>query len=114
MWVPPCSDRKTGKYVNQISNPSYRSSPTLVEEILEWLMKPTMKTHSSILQEDVTLHNSNLKADLDFYYPLSSSHTNSLYHDWLDQFSSPASSPHSLYSQVVDLNCDQVQDNHIT
>jgi len=92
--------------MNQISNPSSHSSHASMEEIPECLMKPTMKTHSSIQQEDVTVHNFNFKADPDFYYPLSSLDPDSLYHDSLDQFSSPASYPHSLDSQVVGSNCD--------
>lgn len=37
-----------------------------------------------------------------------------MYHDPLDQSTSPASSSHSLDSQVVGPNCDQVQSSHNT
>jgi len=89
MRVPPCSGCKTGKFTNQISNPSSHSSSTLhdsdsMEEISECLMKPIVKTRSSISQDDVTVHNSSLKANADFCYPISSTYPNYLYHDLLD------------------------------
>ena len=106
MWVPPCGDHETGKFANQIYNPSSHPSPAPMEQIPEWLTKPMMKAHSSIPQEDVTVHNSNLKADLDLCYPLSSSHPDSFYHDSPDQSASPTNFSHSLYSQAVGSNCD--------
>lgn len=76
-----------------------------MEEIPECLMKRTVKTHASILQDDVIVHKSSLKSNLDFCYHLSSTYRpNSLYHDPLDQSSTLAISLHSLDSQLASSN----------
>lgn len=110
MWVPPCGD-------NEIPNP-YLHPPSIfhgsysMEEIPEWLMKPMVKTNTSILQDDVTVHNSSLEYDLDFCFPLSSICHDSLYRDMLDQSTPPANFSHSLYFQSIGPNW--VQGSHIT
>jgi len=73
MWVPPCCDCKVGKSKNQISNSYSHSFSTFhdsdsMEEILDWLRKPTVKTNSSVLKDDVTVHNFSLESDFNFCY----------------------------------------------
>ena len=85
-----------------------------MHEILEWIMRPMAKTNSSTLQNDVTIHNCNLKCDMDLCYPLPSTVHDSLYHDPLGK-----SIPSSILSRPLDFrvtssNCDQVQGSHIT
>jgi len=75
MWVPPCDDYKVGKSTNQIPHPPSLSSSDFhdsdsMEEILGWLMNPMVNTNSSIMQDDVTIHNSSLESDLDLCYLL--------------------------------------------
>lgn len=107
--VPPCSGHKDEKSVQHVPNPFSQSSPIAMEEILEWIRKPMVKTHSSILQKDITVHNPSLKADLPLCHPPSFTS-----HDSLDQSVSPASYAPSLDSQSAGSNCDQVQGSHIT
>ena len=83
MRVSLYDDNKVWKYANQIPNPSSHSSSAfhvsyLMEEILEWFTKPMVNNNSSILQDDVTIHNSSLESDLYFCYPLSSTCYDSL------------------------------------
>lgn len=77
-------------------------------------MKPMVKTHSSIPQDDVIVHKSGVESNLDFCCPISFTYPNSFYHEPLDQSASLASSSHSLYSQVIDLDYDLVQRIHRT
>jgi len=49
MWVLPCGDHKAEKSAQHVPNPSSHLSPASMEEVPEWLMKPIMKNHSSIL-----------------------------------------------------------------
>lgn len=76
-------------------------------------MNPMVKTNSSIPEDDVTIHNSTLKSDTDFCYPLSSRCHDSLYHDHLDQSDPPISFSQSLDFRVASRTCDQVQGTHI-
>lgn len=101
MRVSPCDNNKVGKSLNQVPNPYSHSSSTFhdsdpMEKIPEWLMKPMVKTNSSILQDDITIHNYSLESDLDFCYPLSSTCHESLYRDPPDQPNPPSNFPHSL------------------
>jgi len=54
-----------------------------MEEVPEWLKKPTAKTHSSIPQEDIIIHNSGLEGYLPLFHPPFKSY-DPLYHDLLD------------------------------
>ncbi len=55
-----------------------------------------VKTNSSILQDDVAIHDSNLESNPDFYYPLSSTYHDSLYHGTPNQLTPLAIFLHSL------------------
>lgn len=72
MWVPLFDSNKFKIYENQLPNPPYHSSFICdldsMDEILKCLMKPIVKTNSSIPQDDLIVHNSGLNS----YYPLSS------------------------------------------
>jgi len=85
-----------------------------MEEIAEWLRKPMAKTHSSILQENIILHNLSLKFDLHLCHTSSSISHDSLHHDLLEQSTSKASRAYSLYSQATRSNCSHVQGSLIT
>jgi len=114
MWLAPYGDCKVEKSVKHVPKPSSHLSTACMEEVLEWLSKPITKTHSSIPQEDVTVHNSSLEYDLHLCHPPSSTSHDSLYHDLLDQSTSLAICSHSLDSPAASLNCDQAQGSHIT
>lgn len=85
MWVPPCGDHEAEKSVQHVPSPSSHLSLTSVEEICEWLRKTNVNTYSSILQEDITIHNSSLESDLHLYHPPSSTVHESQYHESLDE-----------------------------
>jgi len=107
-------DYKAEKYVQHVPNPSSHMTLTSMKEVLEWLRKPIEKTHSSIPQEVINVHNSSLEFDLYLCHPPSSTSCDCLYHDSLDQSIPLASCSHSLDSQATGSICDQVQDRHIT
>ena len=86
MWAPRCGDHEAEKCAEHISNPSSRLSPALMDKILEWLRKHTMKTHSSIPQEDIIVHNSSIESDMHLFHRLSSTSHESLYHDSLNHY----------------------------
>jgi len=113
MWVPSCDSNKVKKSENHIPNPlSHCSSihdSNSMEEIPEWIMKPMVKTNSSILQDDLTVH----KSSLNSCYPLSL-HALALYCDFPNQSTPPTSFSHSLDFRVAGSNCDKVQGNHFT
>lgn len=119
MMVPPCDDNKVGKSGNQIPNPyshsyiAFHDSDSR-EEIAGWIMKPMVKTNFPIPQDDVIIHNSSLKSDLDFCYPLSSTCHDSLYCDFPVQSAPPASFSQSLDFRVTGSNCDKIEGRHIT
>lgn len=98
MWVPPCSDCKVEESAQHVPNPSSHLSPMPMEEFPKWLREPITKTHSSIPQEDITIHNSSLEVDLPLCHRRSFTSHDSLYHDSLDQSVSPARCVHSLDS----------------
>lgn len=112
--VPPHSSRKSKKSTQHVPIPSSQSPPTPMEEILEWLKKPMAKSHSSIQQDDIIVHNLSLDSYLHLCCPPSSTSDDFLYHDSLDQSTSPASYAHSHDSQVAGPNCGQVQGSLIT
>lgn len=75
MQVPPCNDHKVMKFAHQITNPSshppsafHDSNP--IEETLEWLIFPMVKTNFSIPQDGINTHNSTLEYDSNLYHPL--------------------------------------------
>ena len=80
-----------------------------MEEILEWLRKTMVKTHSSIPQEDIIIHYPSLESDLHIFRPPSSISHDSLYHESLDQSTSQARCVHSLDSQDASSNYGHVQ-----
>lgn len=67
------------------------------------------KTHPSILQEDVTIHNPSLESNLHLCHPPSSISQDSLHHDTLEQSTSQASCVHSLDSQAYGSSCGHVK-----
>lgn len=122
--VPPCSNQKTKKSVQRAPphnsckadkstqhapNPSAQLSPAPTEEIPKWLRKPMVKTHPSILQEDITIHNVSPESNLHLYHPPSSASHESLHHDSLERSASQASCALSLDSQAASSSCGHVQ-----
>lgn len=69
MWVPPCGDCKVEESALHVPSPYSHPSPTSMEEISEWLKKPITKTHSSIPQKDVTIHESSLESNPHLFNP---------------------------------------------
>lgn len=68
-----------------------------------------VKTHLSIMQEDITITNPSLETNLQLYHPPSSTSHYSLHHGSLERSTSQASCVHSLDSQATGSSYSHVQ-----
>lgn len=85
-------------------------------------MEPKVKAGPFIPQDDIGTLKVNLESSSiesftssrGIWHHISYTCHEYVYHDPCDQFAPPTSPSHSLDYQVVSLNCNQIQDNHVT